>query len=437
MVLLKKILKTLSLIILITALLSLFAAAVKDSITGGKTLGSFAQPFIYIAAFPSLVYEVLKSDEIRHIPPTYQQIDTTFKETNKINYSLYALNSFFIQEKDRWEIRLFDLKNDSVIHIWFITSDQISLVDRRFANTVPQNCILLANRSIIVPLVKTNYLLRLDKESNVTWQNNDFRYHHSANLSADSNIWICTSSAPGGFRINNKRIRTYTDNYITKIDSETGKTLFTKSLSEILVENGFPNFVYGCSNKNGANGNDPLHLNDIEPALSDGEYWIKDDLFISLRHKSLIIHYRPGINKIIHLIYGPFLNQHDVNIISDHEISILNNNLSLIGEHNPDTVEHVSNVHSLLCSEINIYNFRDSSFSSYAKDQFVSEDIFTATQGLHKVLHNGDVFVESQNSGKVYILNQKEVVLRKYFHTSIENMIERPHWIRIYEEINL
>ena len=70
----------------------------------------------------------------------------------------------------------------------------------------------------------------------------------------------------------------------------------------------------------------PLYTNDIEPALSDSEYWQQGDVFISIRHQSAIIHYRPSTNKVINYITGPFAQQHDVDVISDKEISIFNNN---------------------------------------------------------------------------------------------------------------
>ena len=30
-------------------------------------------------------------------------------------------------------------------------------------------------------------------------------------------------------------------------------------------------------------GTDPFHINDIQPVLQDGKYWMKGDVFLSLR----------------------------------------------------------------------------------------------------------------------------------------------------------
>ena len=70
-----------------------------------------------------------------------------------------------------------------------------------------------------------------------------------------------------------------------------------------------------------------MHLNDIQPVLYDGNYMKKGDLLLSVRNISLIILYRPSNNKILKIIEGEFLNQHDVDIINDSTISIYNNNL--------------------------------------------------------------------------------------------------------------
>ena len=69
--------------------------------------------------------------------------------------------------------------------------------------------------------------------------------------------------------------------------------------------------------------NDPIHLNDIQPVDFDGDYWKKGDVFLSIRNQSMIMLYRPSTNQIIWIGNGPYLHQHDVDIIDDHRIAIL------------------------------------------------------------------------------------------------------------------
>jgi len=436
MVLLRKILRTASIIIIIIALLCLFAAAVKEAVTGNQTLGRFSKPLNKFASFPGTVVKVLKSKEIKNIPPTYKMKKDSVEEINNLSHDLYALNSFFNQEKHRWDIRLFNLRNDSVLHEWHITEENYFFSGRQFQNSEPRNCIVLDDKSLIADLDATNNLFRLNKESEVLWTYRDKTVHHAMNLSADGNIWICTEDLR--YLIHNPyRYTFYRENFITRIDTETGRVLFEKSLSDILMDNGYSYLIYGMTNNVKDRGKDPFHLNDIEPVLSDGEFWKTGDVFLSLRNRSMIIHYRPATNEVLSILNGPFLNQHDVDIISDTEISIFDNNVSSIGYKTPNRKIDTSLIlKEFIYSGIVIFNFKDSSYSSYLQDKFVAENIFTRTQGQHQILTSGDAFVESQNNGMIYLLSEKEVVLRKYFSTSIDNMAEQPHWVRIYEDVN-
>ena len=58
-----------------------------------------------------------------------------------------------------------------------------------------------------------------------------------------------------------------------------------------------------------------IHLNDIQPVNFDGDYWKKRRCFLSLRHQSMIILFRPKTNQIIWKGVGKQFLQHDVDII--------------------------------------------------------------------------------------------------------------------------
>ena len=440
MIKIKKTFKAISILVLVLTFLSLYGFSVSHVVKGGQRLGILTEPLNYFASFPKTVITVLRSKELRGIPPTYTERDPSFKNINNINYDLFGLNSFYNMTQDLWDIRLFNFKNDSIIHEWYLKRESYSFIksERHFRKTAPSHCILLPNRSLIAGC-NSNNLYKLDENSNVIWHNSSKFFHHSLNMAADGDIWVC-ASAIRGFKDNrNDSISSYIDDYITKVSVETGQIIFDKSVSEILIENGYKNFVYGFSNQYTPTGDfDPIHLNDIQPVHYDAQHWKKGDLFLSLRNKSLVLLYRPKTNKIIHLLYGPFLNQHDVDIISDKEISLFNNNITAIGSDYPiegfGIAKNIAD--KLYNSEIIIYNFEDSTYRKHLQHQFDKEKISSQTKGLHEMLNSGDVFVESQNDGKVYIMNDDVILLRKEFSTSIDNMVERPNWIRIYENIN-
>jgi hypothetical protein len=71
---------------------------------------------------------------------------------------------------------------------------------------------------------------------------------------------------------------------------------------------------------------DPLHLNDLEPALTDGPCRRRGDLFLSLRNVAAVILYRLSENRVVWLRQGPWANKLDVASVDDRHISVFNNN---------------------------------------------------------------------------------------------------------------
>lgn len=438
-----KTLRTFSTVILVIAFLSLFGFCVRHVALDGKRLGIFTKPLVAFSSFPKTVYKVLTSKEIKGVSLTYTLKDTSFEHVNRLNYNVFGLNSFYSCKTNIWEIKLFNFINDSVIYEWMLhEKDFFKTGDRLFKNARPKNPVLLNDRSLITVCVESNNLYRLNRDSKIIWHNTDKNYHHSLNLSADSNLWACTSDKRS-FILGrmDKQIAFFRDDFITKIDIETGKIIYDKSVSDILIENGYKNLVYGFTNFTETEDmTDPLHLNDIQPVIKDGAFWEKGDVFLSLRHKSIVIHYRPTTNKIIRLIQGPFLFQHDVDIFSDSEIAIFNNNTTNIGEFELVGKNEKSSFpeynDALLHSEIIIYDYKDSSFRTILGQQFVSHDIYSRTEGSYAFLTTGDIFVESQNDAKVFIMNEKGLLFKKQFNTSTDHLVHLPNWMRIYENVN-
>lgn len=422
-------------------MLSLYGFVVRHVALGGEKTGFITTPIEYVSTFPKTVYNVLNSNELKGIPATYLLKDSTFEEVNNLNSDIYGINSFYNSKKNRWDIKLFNFKTDSTVYEWFLSKDNDFREDRRkFDNARPMHSVMLADRQLILSCHDSGNLYKIDDNSNIIWHNTNKIFHHSLNLDSDSNVWVCASETRK-FKLQNKMIHgQYEDEFITKVDTETGKILYDKSVSDLLIENGYKNFVYGFSNSTEPNSDiDPLHLNDIQPVLKNGPFWKKDDLFISLRHKSLIVHYRPETKKIIRMIHGPFLFQHDVDIISDHEIALFNNNTTTIGNFDYEMEEARADSKKwdeILHSEILIYNYKDSTFRTLFKDSFKEENIYTRTEGLYELLPSGNIYVENHNDGELYIFNKHgEVLLKKQFATSHENLVHMPTWVRLYENV--
>jgi hypothetical protein len=212
-------------------------------------------------------------------------------------------------------------------------------------------------------------------------------------------------------------LKDYLDDSIIKINTD-GKILYKKSIIEILIENNIvpDNFAF---NQYVSNQTDPIHLNDIQPAMSDSEYWKQGDVFLSLRDQSAIIHYQPSTNKVINYITGPFAQQHDVDIISDKEISIFNNNNFYIDNE---------------YSEVVIYNFESKKFRTLFNDQLQKNNFKTFSQGLSHIFNDGSLMVEETIHGRIILFNNQGEKEWEFVNKDQNGDIGFISWSRIIED---
>ena len=217
------------------------------------------------------------------------------------------------------------------------------------------------------------------------WRNSSknkkyFLFHHSINKNHE-NLFLVPLSEFVGLKEENS---SYEENYITYLD-ENLKVINKISLTKIFVDNNFESIVFGMSKMSG----DPFHLNDIEPIKSDGEYWKKGDLFLSLRNLSLIVLYRPSSNKILKVIRGPFFQQHDVDIISDGKIALFNNNSKIFKFKR-------SNINN---SNVIIYDFKTNKFQNYLDEELKLINFKTSESGNMHIFPDNSVILEIFFSG--------------------------------------
>ena len=236
-------------------------------------------------------------------------------------------------------------------------------------------------------------------------------------LDHEGNIWVGSLLNPKSKYVKKYQIKYFSDDSIIKINTD-GKMLYNKSVTEILIENKIvaSNFALNSASSNEL---DPIHLNDIEPAFSDTQYWQQGDVFISIKHQSAIVHYRPSTNKVINYITGPFAEQHDVDIISDKEISIFNNNNFFVNNEN---------------SEVVIYSFETNQFRKLFNDRLQKENFKTITEGLSHIFKDGALMVEEQNYGRIILFNNKGEKEWEYVNKDKNGDSGPVNWSRIIED---
>ncbi len=410
-------------------LLVLSAGILRDAyLIKNRTPEFLRNNLVIMAEIPKNVYHAisyLKGDGMNAVPKLQKHKDKKrFEQFIENERNALLVLPRYEHSLSRSVVDIIDLINFEVIHTY---KHDIADINNQVTNTkeFPRfkidasptrfqygHPLLLDDGSIIS---NNGYApgFRIDFCSNLLWINDEEAFHHSKMLDHEENIWLGGQMNPRSKYVKKFAIKDFNDDSIIKINTK-GKILFNKSVTEILIENNLVDV-----NLFSQRYFDPIHLNDIEPAFADTEYWQQGDVFISIRHQSAIIHYRPSTNKVINYITGPFAQQHDVDIISDKEISIFNNNNF-----------YVDNEHS----EVLVYNFETKTFKKLFNDQLQKENFKTDSEGLSHIFKDGSLFVEEQNHGRILLFNSKGEKEWEFVNKDKNGDIGIVSWSRVIED---
>ena len=255
-------------------------------------------------------------------------------------------------------------------------------------------------------------IFKVDFCGKLLWVNDDDNFHHAINLDHNNDIWVPTKMYPySDFVSYYRQDKKYYDDAITKINL-SGKITYQKSLSEILIKN---NIV----GENLFLTDDPLHLNDIEPALTDGTYWKKGDVFLSIRDLGLVVLFRPSNEKVLKVIKGNFSGHHDVDILNDSQISIFNNNSVGLDDK---------------FSEILIYDFDKEKIEKKYSKILESLEFKTDSEGLIDYLNDGSFIIEEQNEGRLLLINKNQDLEWEFINKGENGKIYVITWSRIIKD---
>ena len=408
-----------------------FGAIVKYHYDGGEKYQFLQKPVMLIVEVPLNIRKMIKYGTLnldKPTPITKHKDKKRFEQFIENKRNALLVLTRYEHSLSRSVVDIIDLNNFEIIHTY---KHDINEINNKVTNTkeFPRQKIdnspirfqyrhpLLLEDGSIISDSDYSVEFKIDFCSNLQWINDEEIFHHSKMLNHEGNIWIGGQMNPKSQYVKKYAIKDFYDDSIIKINND-GKILFNKSVTEILIENNIvtDNFALTSSLSNQL---DPIHLNDIEPAFTDTEYWQQGDVFISILHQSAIIHYRPSTNKVINYITGPFAQQHDVDIISDKEISIFNNNNF-----------YVDNEHS----EVVIYNFETKKFRKLFNDQLQKENFKTESEGLSHIFKDGSLMVEEQNHGRIILFNNKGEKEWEFVNKDKNGYIGRVNWSRVIED---
>ena len=422
-------------ILYLTILLSIlfaigFGVLVRQELVGNIKAGWVSKTALTLAEIPVNIKRILQGGDLA-VEDRFPPLDGFNGTPN--SYETYLLLSRYDGDLQEGVVELVDLRTFEILHTWNPDIDAFNtLVEQvdefKYLNRDHKN-----KRSLLMHpnLTDDGELLfgwekplsKIDACSNLVSQNTHDAFHHSIETDIDGNIWVPSFMYPQSLpieKVGRDIIQDdgFYDDGIVKLSSD-GEILFEKSVSQIFIDNGLEYLLFSVGDRHF--DVDPIHLNDIQPINFDGEFWKKGDVFLSLRHQSMVLLYRPSTNEIIWKGTGASFHQHDVDILDKHRISIFNNNSKDFVD--DDVVDGYN--------EVIVYNFKTNEYSSYLKDSLIEHDVRTITEGRGEILPNGDLFIEESNYARTLFFNADGSLRWTHVNRADDGNVYKVGWSRI------
>jgi hypothetical protein len=378
----------------------------------GHTVNGKSKDIVtFLASLPSNIYHFKDLNKCQFLVKNEFNLKNGFTYNRKNIPNDYILISVWDNNLNQSIVKLISTKSGKTIYKWNIPLDQI-IIEYNKSFTLNRKKEFSKNSTRIYhPFLNNDGsiifgaggLYKVDKYSNYIWKKTKLRRHHSIERENEKIFWTCGDN-------NSKKNELkfdLSDDCIYKIDANNGKIILKKSIFEILIENNI-NIGELLTNTGAEVVNkgkiDYFHINDIEPVLSDSKFWKKGDLFISLRNRNMIFLYRPCENKIIWKQSGPWLKQHDVDIINSNQIGIFGN----------DVIDgNFSLKKNFFINKTNhhyIFDFEEQTIKTPFNQLFKNQKIQTIFEGRSKIITNKGIFIEETCGGRLIFGDEKGLI---------------------------
>jgi len=413
-------------LIIALTLLSLFGWVVRESAKGKQWVPhNVSRTITFFTTLPDRL--VIAKEAVERLPLVYVPSPENFEPVNTLEEDVNVLISY---ANANWKrtIAIKNLRTGEELKTWQV--DRLANPHNRIMHSL-----MLPDSSIIYSLNGVTGLIKIDKNSERLWKQDTIAHHHAINMGANGTFWANTYTKDNGehiyygakFSIDGREFP-FIDNTITQFDAETGRILYHKSVTEILIENDLTHLLI----KSDSPG-DPLHINDVQPVLTDSDLMKIGDVFISSRTSSWIMHYRPSTGEVIELIEGPFMSQHDVDIESDSTIIFFNNGGQTLKGERPD--QHRLGKNLIVVDEqfsgIQRYYLQTGKFEHVEQPVFNENQIFSFTESLVDELPSGGYFIEEQNSSVLWVVKDGEVLYKNILESQHEGHHHLANWGRL------
>ncbi len=425
-------LKLLTQAVALLAVLSAFGWMAKHRAKKDRDFGALNGVVELLSGFPDQLKQSV--EEVQTLPQTFVPTPADFTPVNRLEKDVLTLTAYS-DEQDGRTIAVRNLRDGQERHRWAVPAE-IGPLKPHWRIHHP---LLLEDRSVVSFITNRAPLFRLDSASNLLWRQDSLSFHHAINRAADGSLWACTMrwerggrhiAYRGRYRMGDRTVH-FLDNSVARIDPKTGHLLEVHSMAEVLRDNGLDHLILRSGD-----AQDPLHLNDVEPALTPSEYMEVGDLFLSFRNLQCVLQFRPSTGEVIRIINGPLAAQHDVDIVNDSTLVIFNNNVQ---ENNgvytnqahkypvsKDEVE-VAQYHS----QMTLYDLASGSFTPLYPELMAEAGIMTSSEGLQEALPDGRWFLEEQNSGELWVVGPEGVLYHDVHAAHHDGHHHLPNWTRV------
>ena len=414
------------------AVLSIFGWMVQHRVRKDRDFGVLNGVVEFLAGFPDRFKQSV--EEVQTLPQTFVPTSHDFNTVNLLEEDILTLTAYSNADEGR-TIAVRNLRNGEELHEWSVP-DVLGPFKPHWRIHHP---LLLEDKSVVSFITNRSPLFRLDSASNVMWRQDSLSFHHAINRAADGSLWACTMrwerggrhiAYRGRYRMGGNTVH-FLDNSIARIDAQTGHILEVHSMLEVLKANGLDHLILRSGDPQ-----DPLHLNDVEPALYASAFFEVDDLFLSFRNLQCVLQFRPSTGEVIRVIDGPLASQHDVDIVNDSTLVIFNNNVqenngvyTNKGDKYPVSKDEVELAH--YHSEMTQYDLGTGAFTPLLADLMAEGGIMTASEGLQEALPGGRWFLEEQNSGELWVVGPEGVLYHDVHAAHHDGHHHLPNWTRV------
>jgi len=332
----------------------------------------------------------------------------------------YLLISRFSVEHKQVIVELVRIKDFATMYTWIPPLAEILKQVQSFEGAKTndnghraRHPLLLEDGSLVFNIGK-ECLAKINKLGEIIWIN-EGGFHHSIELSPEGYIVApirdCQSTLDFPIPVRD-------DGYA--VVNQDGRVIERRSICTILMENGYRGLIFGV----GKVEYDRFHLNDVQPIFENRGMAQAGDIALSIRHLSTVLLYRPKTNKVVWLKTGPWLTQHDINLLDTGEYSIFGNDMCRSDEEEV-LLDNVS--------ELYIFDPETNSVKTPFSNIIQQTCMKSKSQGRLKILANGDAYIEETDSNRLLRVS-REKVRWEFINAATKNKTGALHWCRYLTE---